>query len=78
MSDMIGTYYFINYTKNTILSLNALINRIVLIGEKYLPEDPAYSTPDGSNFFFFLGVTSWILCATEYFFQLFRIHIHTI
>jgi hypothetical protein len=33
-----------------------------------LPEDPAYSTPDESNFLFFLGVTSRILCATVYFF----------
>jgi hypothetical protein len=30
MSEMNGTYYFINYIKNTILSSYALINRIAL------------------------------------------------
>jgi hypothetical protein len=33
-----------------------------------IPGDPAYSTPDVSNFIFFLGEPSGILCATVYFF----------
>jgi hypothetical protein len=34
-----------------------------------IPEDPAYSTPDGSNFYFFSGrYYTGILCATVFLF----------
>ena len=39
-----------------------------MLSSKGIPEDPAYSTPDGPHFFFFLGVTSGVLCATVFFF----------
>jgi hypothetical protein len=44
-----------------------------------LPEDPAYSTPDGLNFFIFSGrYVRDTMCNSEFFFQLFRVHFHTI
>ena len=43
-----------------------------------IPEDPAYSTPDGSHFFFFSGrYVRGTMCNSVFFFQLFRVHFPT-
>ena len=44
-----------------------------------LPEDPEYSTPDGSHFLFFPGrYVRDTMCNSVFFFQLFRVHFQTI
>ncbi len=43
-----------------------------------IPEDPAYSTPDVSNFFFSGRYVRDTMCNSIFFFQLFRVHFHTI
>jgi hypothetical protein len=47
--------------------------------KRNVPEDPAYSTPDGSNFFIFSGrYVRDTMCVQQcIFFQLFRVHFHT-
>jgi hypothetical protein len=44
-----------------------------------IPEDPAYSTPDGSNFFIFSRrYVRDTMCNSVFFFQIYRVHFHTI